>query len=302
MDRVFNPDNDANTSPPYILSPGANNTVQAIALQPDGKIVLGGDFTAVNTAPRNRIARMNFNGSLDLGFNPRSGADGFVSAIALQDDGKVLIGGGFTSIDGILRKSIARLNTNGVLDTTFNPGAGADGPIRTIAVESDGKILIGGDFLTFDGTNRNFFARLNANGSLDSTYNPGKGPSGPVSSIALSAGAMEVDRQASGGSAEDRFSVDTGSTSGTLTVNFDFFTVPDTLRVYYEGNIIYDSGFVNASNTVVIPYGPGASTSLEVVLNEGSGLFGTIWVYNLTIYPYVDRGRCWVANSLSTTM
>ncbi|HXG08193.1 MAG TPA: Ig-like domain repeat protein [Gemmataceae bacterium] len=99
-------------------------------------------------------------------------------------------------------------------------------------------------------------------------------------------GALTISRDATGGEAEDRFLVDTGATSGTIIINYDFLTVPDTLRVYYPpGTRIFDSGLVSGANTVTIPYGPGPSTLVEIVINEGSGLTGTAWLYNLTIIP-----------------
>jgi uncharacterized delta-60 repeat protein len=174
FDPDYNPDFDAQTVPAQNPTPGANNTVLAVGVQADGKSVIGGEFQAVNSVSRNRIARMNLDGSLDTTFQPGVGANGFVSAISLYNDsdtnhaGLILIGGGFTSYDGTTRSRIARLMTNGVLDVTFNPGDGANGNIRTIAVYTNGaftgKILIGGEFTTYNGTNATRIARLNADG------------------------------------------------------------------------------------------------------------------------------------------
>lgn len=288
VDRTWNPDFHTLTDPPFNSQPGANNTVHAVVSQPDGKLILGGDFTKVNTRDRNRIARLNADGQLDRSFNPGTGADGGVAALALQPDGSVIMGGGFTSVNGIQRYSIARLLPSGALDTSFNPGLGANGPIRAVSLLNDGKILVGGDFTSFNGTNRNYIAQLHPNGTLDTSFDPGIGPNGPVNSIAVHSGPLFIDRSASGGAAEDRFTVDTGSNQGTLTIDYDFLIVPDTLRVYYGGQLIYDSGLVNGFATVTIPYGPGPSTSLEIVMNEGVGIFGTIWYYNLFIDPLVD--------------
>lgn len=284
----FNPDNDKLTDPPYITTPGANNTVQSVAVQPDGKVVIGGDFSSYNTFNRSGIARLNFDGQIDHSFDPGTGVAGFVRAVALQADGKILVGGGFDAVNGIPRFSIARLLTNGVVDATFNPGIGADGPVRAICVQPDGKILIGGEFLSYDGTNRTYIARLNADGRLDTSFDPGAGPSAPVNSIAVTAGALDVNHSAAGGPAEDRFLVDTGSSQGTITINYDFLQVPDDMRVYYDGQVIFDTGLVSGAATITVPYGPGTSTSVEIVMNEGSGLAGTIWTYDMQIQPFVD--------------
>jgi uncharacterized delta-60 repeat protein len=164
---------------------GANDWVHSIALQPDGKILIGGKFTAYNGTTRNRIARLNTDGSLDASFNPGTGADHWVNSIALQPDGKILIGGEFTAYNGTTSNYIARLNTDGSLDASFNPRTGADHWVNSIALQPDGKILIGGYFDTYNGTTRNRIARLNTDGSLDASFNPGTGANDGVRSIAL---------------------------------------------------------------------------------------------------------------------
>jgi uncharacterized delta-60 repeat protein len=160
-------------------------TVRALAVQPDGKVVVGGYFSSFKGTNCNGIARLNANGTLDNSFNASVGNYYSVSSVALQSDGKVLIGGNFIAVNGTNRNNIARLNANGSLDSSFNPGTGANGGVSSVALQSDGKVLIGGSFTTIDGTNRNHIARLNANGSLDSNFNPGTGADSTVYSIAL---------------------------------------------------------------------------------------------------------------------
>ena len=103
-----------------------NDSVRAIAIQPDGRAILAGFFTSVNGENRNRIARLNYDGSLDGTFNPGGGADNPVQAVVLQPDGKVLIGGDFASYNGYNRSRFARLNSDGSLDQGFDIGTGAD--------------------------------------------------------------------------------------------------------------------------------------------------------------------------------
>ncbi|MGD0728209.1 MAG: delta-60 repeat domain-containing protein, partial [Spirochaetia bacterium] len=84
-----------------------------------------------------------------------------VNAVAMQSDGKILIGGWFTTYNGASRGSVARLNSDGSLDTGFlATGAGANNYVNSIAVQSDGKVLIGGGFITYNGTSREYTARL----------------------------------------------------------------------------------------------------------------------------------------------
>jgi uncharacterized delta-60 repeat protein/uncharacterized repeat protein (TIGR01451 family) len=192
LDTAYNPDYDIMTDPPGNTVPGANYQVNATALQPDGKCLLAGDFSTYNAVPRNRIARANVDGSHDATFDPGSGANDFISCMVLVSSnfvnaGHIVIGGGFTSFNGQSRYHVARLNGDGSLDTTFNPGLGADDNVWAVAVQSDGKTLIGGDFLTVNGQNRPFLARLNSDGSVDATFDTSLTPlNGTVQAIVVS--------------------------------------------------------------------------------------------------------------------
>jgi uncharacterized delta-60 repeat protein len=184
---------NANGSLDTSFNPGTGaNEVYSIVVQSDGRVLIGGNFLSVNGTNRNNIARLNANGSLDSSFNPGTGANDYVPSIALQPDGRVFIGGGFSTVNGTNRNGIARLNANGSLDDSFNPDTGVGGysyyfpnVVSSVVVQPDGRVLIGGGFSTVNGTNRNGIARLNANGSLDSSFNPGTGANDYVSSIAL---------------------------------------------------------------------------------------------------------------------
>jgi len=165
----------------------ANGIVRAMALEPNGQILVGGNFTSMGngttSAVRNSIARLNADGSLDANFNPN--ANGVVYAVAVQGDGKVLVGGAFTSIGGTTRNHIARLNSDGSLDTTFDPNS--DKTVLSLAVQANGQILVGGGFATFtpNGASsaiaRSCMARLNTDGSVDTSFDPE--PNGSVMAI-----------------------------------------------------------------------------------------------------------------------
>src|SRR6185295_2728148 len=99
--------------------------------------------------------------------------------------GKIIIGGGLTYYNGMPRQFLARVNPNGSLDATFDPGMSANNEVRSLAVQPDGKIIIGGLFTTYSGTSRNRIARLNADGSLDTSFDPGTGASSTVMSTTL---------------------------------------------------------------------------------------------------------------------
>jgi uncharacterized delta-60 repeat protein len=160
-----------------------NSPAFAMARQTDGKFIIGGEFTTVAGAMRNGIARINSNGLADETFNPGTGANGLVWSIAIQPDGKIIAGGWFTEMNGISRNRIARLNDDGSLDSTFNPGIGPDDLVFPVALQPDGKILIGGYFTHVDGVSRSYLARLNADGTLDESFVPASAVNAYVYSI-----------------------------------------------------------------------------------------------------------------------
>ena len=144
---------------------GADGRVWSIALQTDGKTLIGGDFISMNGVIRNHLARLNINGSLDT-FSTVTGVDDAIWSLAMQSDGRILIGGQFTSVLGISRSSLARLNPDGFMDSSFlNLAAGPNGTVRCLAIQGDGKILIGGQFTAVNLTPRSYAARLLGTGA-----------------------------------------------------------------------------------------------------------------------------------------
>ena len=149
----------------------AGGFVTGAAVQPDGRILIGGSFTSVSGITQNNIARLNTDGALDLQFDPFP--NDFVHSIAVQADGKILVGGFFTHIGaggGEDRNRIARLGAATGLADSFNPNA--DREIFSIAVQSDGKILAGGRFTTIGGQSRLSIVRLDPATGLADSFNP----------------------------------------------------------------------------------------------------------------------------------
>lgn len=182
---------DPGFSPISATWPTGNASGSGLAIQPDGKIVVVGAFTALNGQSPSNIARLNPDGTLEstATFNPGSGADGYVDCVAVQPDGKILIAGArFSNVNSQARNHIARLNADGTLEgtTTFNPGAGIGGSqpyVFCMVVQPDGKIILAGEFTSVDGQPRSGIARLNPDGSVESTttFNPGFGASDNLS-------------------------------------------------------------------------------------------------------------------------
>ncbi|MEG5064016.1 DUF4347 domain-containing protein, partial [Microcoleus sp. B3-A4] len=203
-------------------NPVMNNAVYAIALDSSDQPLVGGDFTLINAIPRNRIARLNTDGTLDNTFNPSTGMDSNVNAIALDSSGKPVVGGGFTSVNGTSRNYIARLNSDGTLDTTFDPGTRINNNVNAIALDSSGKPVVGGNFTTVNSTPINRIARLNTDGTLDTTFDPGTGMNSTVNAIALDgSGKPLVGGSFSTVNGTSRSRIARLNTDGTLDTTFN---------------------------------------------------------------------------------
>lgn len=166
---------------------GIPTFVWATCLQPDGKILVGGNFTSYNGIPINRLVRLNSDGSIDPSFQPGTGPSWDVRSIVLQPDGKIIIAGWFTSYNGVSRNGVARLNSDGSLDPSFNTGTGPSADCYSVAIQNDGKIILGGSFTIFNGTARNRVVRLNTDGTIDNTFVNCTGVASIVNSIAVQA-------------------------------------------------------------------------------------------------------------------
>jgi uncharacterized delta-60 repeat protein len=167
----------------FALNGGASGTVWALAPQPDGKILAGGEFDRFNGLKSGHIIRLNPDGSLDASFHTDIDGKG-VFAVAVQTGGKILIAGDFNKVSGLPRAQIARLNSDGSPDVGFKSDIDPNGEIRSVAVQTDGKILIGGGFSSIQGVSCRRVARLNSDGSLDKKFNVGLGASALVWQLA----------------------------------------------------------------------------------------------------------------------
>ncbi len=160
-----------------LVNPGMDIVVNSTVRQPDGKIIIGGQWHTVSGTIWSGITRLNTDGTRDVTFKSR--VSGTVSGMALQPDGKLLIWGGFSSVispapifSETLRNSIARLNSDGSVDTTFEVTFPGFASIYAAAVQADGKIVFSGYFTQVNGIARTGLARVSSTGVLDAAFNP----------------------------------------------------------------------------------------------------------------------------------
>jgi uncharacterized delta-60 repeat protein len=333
---------------------GADGAIAAIAVQPDGKIMIGGYFSMVNGSARSRIARLNPDGTLDNPFNAGSITGGMaVYTIAVQPDGKILIGGDFSAIDGTPLTGLARLNPDGSLDTDFLSSVPpfSNGPVRSLVVQSDGKILVGGFFnmnmevrsivqlnadgspdssfdcdvngslftvaqqddgrivisgifSAVDGTPRQGIARLNQDCSLDPTFDPGDGINGtPYRMVIQDDGKILVGGSGFLYNGIARPGIARVNVDGSLDLSFDpqmsngswLCCGVDALTVQPNGKILIGGSFTAvggiARNGIARLHSDG---SLDTLFDPGTG--------SLSIYAFgfQDDGRILVGGGFSS--
>jgi len=150
---------------------GVTGEVLALLVQKDGQIVIGGTFTAVNGVPRQNLARLNADGTLDTGFIPQAaeGPNGPVKTLLLLPDGSLIVGGDFTSAGNLVRGDLVKYKPDGTVDPTFGAmegGVATNGSVTALALQPDGSIVVGGSFTIFYGQPRHSIARLNSDGTV----------------------------------------------------------------------------------------------------------------------------------------
>jgi len=225
--------------------------IQAIAMQPDGKTLLGGAFLDPAFPDWcNRLCRRLADGSVDDTFKIEPAVNDSVKVIRVLADGKILIGGKFTSVRGQTRHHLARLNADGSLDPGFyDPGVESqlDGPepVVALAVQADGKILVGGFFTSIAGQAYNRIVRLNPNGTLDASFaNPNVGSANGISPGTVTALLVQPDGKiliggwfnSVGGQARSNFA--RLNADGSLDTSFDLETSPATPSQIHDVEVL----------------------------------------------------------------
>jgi uncharacterized delta-60 repeat protein len=169
INRIARLNADGSIDQDFAVGIGSNNAVQDIAVQADGSIVCGGQFTSYNSINRSKVARLLPNGTLDIDFVPPA-IDGNVFNVVPQADGKVLLGGTITSVGGTTVGRLVRLNSDGSLEAGFPQGTGFNSLVLAIHLMDDGRMMVGGGFTEYDGSPRARIVRLMPDGSIDATF------------------------------------------------------------------------------------------------------------------------------------
>lgn len=276
-------DADGNFDSGFAAHLGAsfNDDVFALALTSDAKILVAGRFTSLQGANAAYVARLNADGTRDTAFNPvGTGFDGTASVLSLSGD-LIYVGGQFSNYKGQTAGRIARLLGDGTLDTSFAPGLGFNLGVDAIAVESDGRILVGGSFTTFNSATRNRLVRLGVNGALDTDFQAsiGLGFDGAVTAIGVG------DRTIVSGEFT-RFDVTTTSSmisvgsGGTGLVDLKLDAKAHVLLQQANGKWIAAGEFSNMNLTAssrLVRFNADGTVDTAFVLKTGSGLDNDVY-------------------------
>jgi len=213
----------------FDLGAGPNNTIYKVAQSSDGGYWVGGLFSQVGDTVVSHVAKLNSDGSLDDSFHSTAvngtvfdileveegllvggdfglamlnadgsnneafmspELDGAVYAISASPGRRIVIAGGFTTVNGEKQVRVARLQRDGSVDATFDIGEGPDGDVYAATALHGGKVLLGGLFVTIDGLSARRLALVSEDGKLDRSLNAGSGFDGPVRSIEVRADGL----------------------------------------------------------------------------------------------------------------
>ena len=191
---LLNPDGNLDPNFGGQRKQGTNGRVLTSILQPDGKIIIGGDFASVDEETFANVARLKPDASIDGQFKRKPGRFGFFvdppRAVAIQPDGKVLFAGFFGTTEPYANGGfqLVRVDDRNRVDTSFNPGNGINGingNVRAVVLQPDGKILAGGTFVEVNRQPSGGIVRLNPDGSVDPTFTVGVGFDQAVNALLL---------------------------------------------------------------------------------------------------------------------
>jgi uncharacterized delta-60 repeat protein len=276
---------------------GTDGLIRTIAQDSSGKIYIGGDFSTYSGVSVSRIAKLNNDGTLDTSFTIGSGFNASVFEIKIDSSNNLYVGGNFTTYSGATRNRMIKLTSGGTIDSTFSIGTGFNGIVRTIEIDNNNKILVGGEFTTYTGSTNNYFIRLNTDGSKDTTLNIGNGFGNAVYTITKDS----TNKYYLGGA----FTTFTGTSYNRLISLNDNGTVNTNFGIGTGFNSTVESIVVDNSNNLYVggwfsTYSGNSNVGIIKLLNSGvkDVTFTGTGLYNIGNTGVSDSGYTNRFNSL----
>jgi uncharacterized delta-60 repeat protein len=264
---------------------GFNANASTVTQQPDGKyIISGSNFTTYQGVTANRIIRLNSDGSIDNTFVSGTGFNTTVYQNILQSDGKILVGGAFTTYNGVSANRIVRLNSDGSRDNTFVVGTGfVGGFVYNVYVYSDGKILAVGSFTSYQGTSTNGIIKLNSDGSIDTSfiYGTGFNPTSQVRNINVESSnkillvGTFTSYQGVSANSIIRLNSD-GSIDTSFVYGIGFNDIVNRTATRTNGKILVSGNFTSYQGITANKFiSLNSDGSIDTSFNTGSGFIGS---------------------------
>jgi uncharacterized delta-60 repeat protein len=264
--RIIRLNSDGTKDTAFNNSTGFNSQVDSIALTSDGKVYVGGNFTTYKGATNVRIIRLNDDGTKDTGFDNTTGFNSTVYAFQLDSNGKLYVGGQFTTYKGATNNRIIRLNADGTKDTAFDNSTGFNSTVRVLQLDSNGKLYVGGNFSTYKGATNLFVTRLNPDGTKDTGFDNSTGFSGGYSIALAPDGKIYVGgnsifvRLNDDGTEDTSFNfVKTNATVGSIALTLDN-------KIFIAGSFISCNETYNGRIALLDPTGELATEYTETIL------------------------------------
>jgi uncharacterized delta-60 repeat protein len=284
---------------------GHSGSVSTIAIRSsDGAMLVGGRFSTFAGVRRNTLAWLSTGGLPDETFAGLSGATDYapqIYSIVPQPDGKILVGGIFTSFDGAPRYNLVRFRSDGSLDATFDPNLEIDGTVRAMVLQSDGKVVIAGAFRGVNGVRAGGIARLNADGTRDPSFEVGTGSNGLINTVVSdSDGNLFVAGFFSAFNGTPRACIAKLGPNGALDATFDpgvGFDIPiSAIAPDGAGNLHVGGAFFRYRGTTALRYVRLSATTAERTSSPThAGANGTVRAFQRTA-----DGKCYVAGDFTT--
>jgi uncharacterized delta-60 repeat protein len=285
-----------------------NTVVNTIEIDSSGNYYIGGSFTTYDNIPSNNIIKLTSGGTIDTSFDYGSGFNSEVTTIAIQLDGKIIVGGFFTTYKDVSCNRIVRLNTDGSIDNTFSVGVGFDGSVGNIKITNDNLIYVGGSFTTYQNLNYRSVVRLDLNGSIDVSFNtltnfPNFSSinriivsdnnsvylGGSFSSYS-SVTANNMIKLTSGGTIDSSFNIGNGFNSAIIDMCLDSFG-----DIYVVGGFTIFNGVTNQYMIKLKPNG-----SKDATFNNSSRFSGNNFVSPLRSVLVDSVGRIFIGGRFTS--
>jgi uncharacterized delta-60 repeat protein len=292
----------------FNIGNGFNGGVYAVSIDSNEKIVVGGVFTSYSGSTQNRLVRLNTNGSKDTSFNIGTGFNNIVNTNTIDSNGKILVGGEYTEYSGSTQNRLIRLNSDGTKDTSFNVGAGFNDDVWALAVDSNGKILVGGNFTSYSGSAQNYLIRLNSDGTKDTSFDIGSGFVGFTSQRGL-VDEIVIDSNGKiliGGNFTSYRGTDSpylirlnsdGTVDNSFNTNLGFNSWVTSIKIDSNGKLVIGGFFdlyQNQTQNKIIRLNSDGTKDNSFDIGTG---FGTGLIYSLAID---SNGKILVGSNIST--